>query len=156
MITSSNAPQVRSLRPRHLLSRVLLTALLAGAGASLASEALAIPNHPSSARGFASDMVKAYRDCDPGLATGTTQNAFFPRPACPPPVVESPSCLFKFNGRGKVKMTVQSGGDVRYTVRMRKLNNACYGEQLDFVVKYQQTNDDCNGLARENGCDQFY
>ena len=120
-------------------------ALVIGLVTGVASQARAIPNHPFSATGYASDMVKAYRDCDPGLASDVTQNAFFPRPACPPPALSSPTCLFSTSGKGKVKMRVLPSGDVSYKLKMKKLDLACEGEQLDFVVKYQQTNDDCSG-----------
>ena len=131
-------------------SRKLLRSLISGVavlGFSLiaAGDAFAIPDHPRSATGFASDMVKAYRDCKPADANDLTQNSFFPRPACTPPVVESPGCLFSPNGKGKVKMIVLPSGDVRYKMKIKRLDAACEGETLDFVVKYQQTNDDCTG-----------
>ena len=124
MTKALNATQARSIRPKPPLARALRTMLLGGASLFLATTASAIPNHPVSAPGFASDMVKAYRDCDPAAANDVTQNAFFPRPACTPPVVESPSCLFSGTGKGKVKMTVLSNGEVRYKLKMRRLGSA--------------------------------
>lgn len=123
------------------------TAIAAGlALCTVAGTAAAIPNRPQSANGFATDIVKAYADCDPLLASNSTLNPFFPRPACDPPVELEPICEFGPLGQGKIKMRVDNNaGDIRYKLKMRHLSASCIGETLDFVIKYQQTNDDCVG-----------
>lgn len=130
---------------RTLKNIAIATALTVCAATGTAR---AIPNAPSSANGFASDIVKAYEHCDPAAAANSTQNSFFPRPACDPALAMEPTCGFGPGGQGKVKMKVEnSAGDIKYRVKMRGLSAGCSGQTLDFIIKYQQTNDDCLGGA---------
>ncbi len=116
------------------------TVILAG----LATAASAIPNRPAGARKFAAEFVKAYRDCT--VPNDATLNPFLSLAACSPAVESDPSCGFDPNGKGKVKIIADiPAGDLRYKVKFKRLTASCAGETLDFIIKYQQTNDDCSG-----------
>ncbi len=119
---------------------------IAAAAAALlmvAEVATAIPNRPAGARKFSAELVTAYNDClSPNDATN---NAFAPLNACTPAVQTVPSCGFVGNGKGKVKIKADiPAGDLRYKVKIKGLSAGCIGQQLDFIVKYQQTNNDCS------------
>ncbi len=108
----------------------------------LASPAAAIPNRPAGARIFMAEFVKHYARCaSPNDATFALM-----QPACSPPQESAPTCRFDPNGKGKIKMMADTAaGDLVYKIKFKGLSASCEGEQLDFILKYRQTNDDCAG-----------
>lgn len=128
---------IRKLEKPRLIAALALAAVFA------ASVADAIPNRPRGARQFTAEFVKHYTDClSPNDAT---LNPFVSRAACAPPVMSEPSCVFDPNGRGKVKIKSDIvAGDLDYKLKMRHLSTGCVGQTLEFIIKYQQTNDDCS------------
>jgi len=108
-----------------------------------AGSAHAIPDHPFGARKFNAEFVKAYRGCT--APNDVTNNPFAPKFACEPPVMEVPACEFGPSGKGKVKMRANVGaGDIGYKVKFKGLEPSCAGQQLDYAVRYRQTNNDCS------------
>ena len=109
-------------------------------GQLLATPAAAIPNRPAGARIFMAEFVKHYNECSlPNDATFTSM-----QPACAPPQESAPACRFDTSGKGKIKMMADTAnGDLVYKIKFKGLTASCEGEQLDFILKYRQTNDDC-------------
>lgn len=107
-----------------------------------ANPAAAIPNRPAGARIFMGEFVKHYNQCvSPNDWTFLSM-----QPACSPPQESVPACRFDTNGKGKIRILADTAnGDLVYKIKFKGLTASCEGEQLDFILKYRQTNDDCTG-----------
>lgn len=122
-----------------LYSTVLALLILAS------STAVARAGHvePAKANKATFGLVNAYFPCDVPN-TATSGNALS---ACAPAVPNN-ACQLTASGSGKLTMSkigsvTESNQDLKISVVAKGLNAACEGDQLEIILSYRLTTDDC-------------